>query len=1082
MPINFRRASIFALLPCLLAVAHAAPTNDPIPANFKIVAQDDCGNPKAQPQLTVGGSWTIAADKQAEYKLADLRDINVSHGPTVTFRYGGLRKDAQYMLRVREMNDGPERAMALFIDGVEIHAAHDIAIGVPQIYTYKIPAETFRDAVVAVEFRKTGGAGAMVSAIELWSDQQSTIGPVGSFMRFRVDAFPEKITQWKFTGSLRIHNAPWVVALTFTPNPVTATGYTEWIDLNKLPGRAVGPITLNVPKDGKGATQFSLMADEAMMVRELDWNEPDGTMVIVDAQLANILTFREQERRYYLSALEQAGTVRPLARPPLLFANAWGWAPPNANEYMVKSFRLLGMNSVASSTDRFKYADLYGWGIQDAVYHPPYYLPFDEKETSAKYDAYYKEFFEKGDGKNITTRTTAYQLADEPREGNLVPAQAQAGFVAYLQANGKTPQYFGKATWDEVTMAFDKGQGKLFYWSHKYQGQLIPKVFAQAAQAFVKNGPNPKVRPYVALSGHSFNMSSRLPLDMFELAKYPDVMPGISDWMTGGSWWWDSHQSVAWSVAPYNAGARRYGADYGKTPTTFPMMHNVWPSIMRAFTQLGNNCKLISYYNYGPDYVVTEGMWSNGDGSRYNVNRVNNMSAKVDDILGPGHMRPSRVAQLYTMSNEYWAPATTFSDHRPTFLSLTHDYFSPDLITEDQIAAGALQHYDALYVLDQWITKDAEAAIEKWVKAGGMLWTCGDSLTFNQYNEKSDLLSKMAGLERDFTPLPPPAAGEAAPVKATLIKAAPGQPEFEEHNIPPYGIHTKLSWPGATVRGVYNNGAPAWLEGKVGKGKVVYLGLRPGIAYAWRGAKAFDKRLWPANGRTYLTGPLLEAGIERELSLSTPLVMASPISTTDGTVVVLYNLTNDLKKDVTMRLKEPKAPHSVQIFDANLNLVDIPFTYENGFAVAIIPEILWNGQMVVVRRQPAPADDRLAIMRAAAEKNLASTEWEALSAGAWFASFFPDWKLAPKIVPLLAHEHWAVRRSAAEALGRLGHTAAGPALLTAAEKEQDCNALADEVGALVALKHPAAAGWVEKLKVDKNQFLRGEGERLGAVK
>jgi len=1077
---NFRQ--LLLLTSYFATAAIAAPTDAPIPPEFKLVAQDDSGNPKGQPNLVAGASWTIPAETQAAFKLTDPRDGTVNHGPVIAYRYGGLRQAARYFVRIREMNDGPERPQTVFADEVELHGAHNVPTGKLQVFTYELPPATYQDAFVRIEIRKAGEANAIVAAVELWSDQETLIGPVGRYMRFRVDALSEKAPQWQFTGTLRIHSAPWTLPLKALGKPVTAAGFTEWIDLAKQPGKANGPITLSVPPGGRGATQFSLLPDEVGVVRELDWNEPDGTLFILDGGLNDVRTFREQERRYYLNALENAGTLRPLARPPLLFANAWGWAPTNANEYMAKSFRLMGMNSVASSSDTKLYASLYGWGTADGMYWPPTFMPYDEKASADKYESYFKEYFTNGKGKATLPEATSFQMCDEPGELAIKPADAHAGFVAWLAAQGLAPEFFGKATWDEINVSLDKNQPRLFYWSRKYQGMLTPKMFGLAAQALVKNSPNPNIRPFVALSGHSFNMGSRLPLDMFQLAQYPDVVPGISDWMSTGSWWWDSHQSVAWSVAPYNAGARRYGADFGKPPITTPMMHCVWPSLLRPLTQLANNCKLISYYNYGPDYMVTEGMWSESDWSRLSVGRVNNMSAQVDDILGPGQMRPSRVAQLYSMSNEYWSPGSTFADHRSTFLSLSHDYYQPDLVTEDQIANGALKHYDALYVLDGWVSTAAQDAIEKWTKEGGLLWACGGSLSFNEYNEKSDLLAKIAGLRREMNRPTTPVAGETAPVRPKSIQPAEGQPAFEQHGIPPQGIPWQTEWPGARVRAVYDTGAPGWQEGSVGKGKLVYLGFRPGIAYSWRGAKARERKLWPVDGRPYLTGPLLEGGIERELELSKPLVMTSAISTEAGTVVILYNLTHQTLDNTVLRLKEPKAPVSMQLFDDSMKLVDVPFTYENGRAVATLPYISEGGQMVLIRRKPAPADTRLAQMRATAEKSLASTEWQALSAGAWFAGFFPDWKLAPKLVPLLTHEHWAVRRSAAEALGRLGHAAAGPALLAAVGKEQDCNALADEVAALLALKHPEAAKLVAKLKADKNPFLRREGERLAAVK
>src|SRR4051812_40734050 len=142
----------------------------------------------------------------------------------------------------------------------------------------------------------------------------------------------------------------------------------------------------------------------------------------------------------------------------------------------------------------------------------------------------------------------------------------------------------------------------LFYYSRKYSGYLTPRMFGMAADAIRKYSPNPRMQNFVALSGHSLYFPSQMPLDMFQLAgDSPAMMPGVSDWMSLGSWRWDSHQSVAFSVAMYNAGARRYGEE----PVSFPMMHCVWPSDFRAYTMLANQVRYVSFYNFGPSYAVT---------------------------------------------------------------------------------------------------------------------------------------------------------------------------------------------------------------------------------------------------------------------------------------------------------------------------------------------------------------------------------------------------------------------------------------------------------------------------------------------
>jgi hypothetical protein len=136
--------------------------------------------------------------------------------------------------------------------------------------------------------------------------------------------------------------------------------------------------------------------------------------------------------------------------------------------------------------------------------------------------------------------------------------------------------------------------------------------------------------------------------------------------------------------------------------------------------------------------------------------------------------------------------------------------------------------------------------------------------------------------------------------------------------------------------------------------------------------------------------------------------------------------------------------------------------------------------MVLVRRKPAPADPRIVEMRQRTEKQLANTDAETLATGAWFAGFYPDWPLTDKLLPLLRHERWEVRRAAAEALGRRGD-AAGDAILAAYRKESDAHVQGDQLVALARLGHaevPALCG--DALK-HKQAWLRRQAIRAASL-
>lgn len=652
--------------------------------------------------------------------------------------------------------------------------------------------------------------------------------------------------------------------------------------------------------------------------------------------------------------------------------------------------------------------------------------------------------------------------------------EAHAAFRRWAADQGLKPELFGKKSWDEVRMltvpslAKTGHEKRVFYWSRRYSGYLTPRMFKLAADGIRNGAPNKDMLGFVALSGHALYFPSQQPLDMFRLAGegYP-MMPGVSDWMSSHGWRWDSHQAVAFSVAPYNAGARRYGAE----PVSYPMMHCVWPSVFRAYTMLANNVKYISYYNYGPVYMVTEGFWSDSEGCYHTGHLTNNRAAQVDDILAPGRMRPGRVAMLYAMSTEYWNAQSSFADKRAAFLGLSHEYFKPELVTEDQVNEGALEHYDALYVLDPWVAGAVQDRIAEWVRGGGLLWACADALTRDEYDEPRDLLAGLAEMKRNY--------GKSGQQWLTMSPEGPDS-IFRAHGVGAAGVPENIQCEGAAVRGRYDEARPAWLEKPVGQGKVVYLGHRCGHAYTWKAIRIGGHPvLWADTGRASLTRPLHEAGTERELYLSEPLVVASPISTDKGTVVVLYNMQPNPLQDVEVVLTEPRKPYSVKTFDGS-TLVPLDHEFRDG-RVFMKLERLHGGQMIVVRREVPPVDDRLEGMRARTEQQLASKDWQDNSAGAWFAGFHPEWDLAGKVGPLLEHERWEVRRVAGEALGKIGNPQSAEKLYAAAKRETDAHALGDMLVSLAQLGHPQAATLCREQIAHANWFVRQQSLRAAAT-
>jgi len=690
-----------------------------------------------------------------------------------------------------------------------------------------------------------------------------------------------------------------------------------------------------------------------------------------------------------------------------------------------------------------------------------------EKKSSPTEDLL-SELIEDEKKESIFVRKDLKRFVDEDWVwGGGVP-EAHLGFRNWLRERKLSPSDVGAESWDKVRMmtirelADTPALRRQYYWSRRYANYLTPRAFALAAKGIRSAAPSKDMKGFVALSGHALYLGkTEMPLDMFELAKYPELTPGVSDWMTSGSWRWDSHQSVAYSVAPFNAGARRYG----DPPVNFPMMHCVYPTVFRSYTQLANQCKLISYWTFGPSYSSTEGFWSDNPWSYHAVHKMNNRVSQLDDVIGDAVMRPSRVAMLYSHSTHLWSSADSYADKRAAFLALSHEYFQPELVTEEQVVDGCLRHYDALYVLEPNVTRRAQAKISRWTEAGGLLWACSNSLVRDEFDEPSDMLADSFGIRRK---------GKFSDGKR-VMKAAKDQTGFRPHAVVNGNSFREVAFEGGVVRATYADGGPAWVEKSIGEGRVVYLGHRPGLTYSSQRVSIGGRPvIWGDVGREVLVRPLRERKVSRDLILSKSKVMASALTGENGSVVVLYNMRPKAVEPLSIVLKEDSEPGSVQVFEAD-RLVDLPFEYVGGELKLSLPSLNVNeGQMILIRKGPARKDSRASDMKARALRLLSSDDPLDLSAGAWFAGFHPDWNQADSIASLLDHSRWEVRRSAVEALGRLGHGPSAERLSELAKSDRDEHVRADAHYALALVDSASFYETAKNVSARKSSTVRLE--------
>ena len=414
-----------------------------------------------------------------------------------------------------------------------------------------------------------------------------------------------------------------------------------------------------------------------------------------------------------------------------------------------------------------------------------------------------------------------------------------------------------------------------------------------------------------------------------------------------------------------------------------------------------------------------------------------------------------------------------------TFLALSHEYYQPELVTEEQISEGVLKHYDALYVLETHVSNSATQKILDWTHAGGLLWTCADAFLEDEYDASSDVLNTAFHLQRTFAPTTEtPVPREVHPANHLDAQT------FPSHKLSVQQPLLSLKHPNPTTHAQYKDGPAAWLDFPHGNGHVIYLGHRPGLAYTRKAIRLPGMRtIWPDFPRFPLTQPLHKHNISRDLILSEPIVLAHALHSNAGDLIVLANMRADNIQNLQVQLHSSKKPHSVQTFDPQGDLTDHPFSYNDEQISLTIPELPsflsgWNdiGQILVIRYEPAPQDPRLQNLRQQTLTELQSEDPETLAVAAWRIGFFPQWKLADKLPTLLQHSDWRVRRVTAESLGRLQYDPAADLLHKTLLKEPDLHVQADLLHALAKLQSPHFLAHHTRLSNTYDPFLQREAQ------
>lgn len=164
---------------CLFFLSSAQDISN-IPSHFTLVTRDNCGVPGEQPHLVNGQNWFYTVGEiDSSIIPMDAALRSVAHGNKVNFRIQGLKPDARYVLKLSYLSDKPGRVQKFSIDNRTMQDSLALPAARPLEFLFEVDPVLYEDQQMELIFEKQEGSNAVVSEIELWSDDGDLLPILG---------------------------------------------------------------------------------------------------------------------------------------------------------------------------------------------------------------------------------------------------------------------------------------------------------------------------------------------------------------------------------------------------------------------------------------------------------------------------------------------------------------------------------------------------------------------------------------------------------------------------------------------------------------------------------------------------------------------------------------------------------------------------------------------------------------------------------------------------------------------------------------------------------------------------------------
>ena len=798
-------------------------------------------------------------------------------------------------------------------------------------------------------------------ALSLVSIQKHACAESGVFVRFRL-VEPKDTSYFVRLGGY-IHRSPWYLPKAVWPQGAdkdktkrVASGEpTAWFDLKKHAGKRFhGRISRsggvaefpNVTADfivssdsetRKVAIELATSPDERAVVKRFEESYRGSlTSFLVSPDLTedtgSLETASEMTERHLSWATEASGGKRVSPRELIVQTSFWGPQRPELNLKEARALWLLGFNVVGNQ--RKEVREKFDFRVPGHTHR----VSFGPAATREEIDALMKQHGARN--KETFADGVPFGLADEiccrPRIGN--NAKALEHFHAWLISRGISPASLGVKDVSEVVpietpevlrarmKENDAAARRVFYYTSRFRQEAGTERIRWHTEAFHRHFP-PGARtstlvadhPYFSGTGLGMGMvpnrawgGAPLALDWFDLARKAAVdLAGIEDWMGlqymyGPHYTWEGFQLMGFQASIFRSGSR------GKIPVIAWITPSDETNLrLKSSSALCQGAKNFFYWTYGPTATSTENYWSDLRGAYDGVVNITRLLAEAEHIISPGKTRKTRVALLYSISSDLWQPFgyVHMLERRATYLSLIHDQYLVDMLTEEDIEAGRLSDYRVLYATDPCVTARAVGVIKNWVREGGFLYGSCAAASRSEFSEPHDGLSEVFGLKSAIEAKTQRGEywvrGRLNPLPyVDKIIVAEDELLGEAATFGVIGTTVRVAPTSSRVMGTFSGGEPAVLSHQHGKGRTLYIAGCPGLSYL-KDAKFVPRELkesYPPIQRRFINAWAAASGAQPLARLSHPVVEIGVYDAPEGSALVLANFTYKPIEEIDVQL------------------------------------------------------------------------------------------------------------------------------------------------------------------------------------